>query len=97
MGTLDNETYITILEDIYTGATARVHVQNQVSKEILVLRGVRQGDPISPKLFTATIREMFKNAQQEEKGINIDGDKMSDLRFADDVSLTTEDVKYMEH
>ena len=25
-----NETYITVLEDIYTGATARVHMDNQI-------------------------------------------------------------------
>ena len=42
-----NETYITILENIYTGATGRVHMDNQVSEEIPILRGVRQGDPIS--------------------------------------------------
>ena len=40
---------------------------------------------------------MFKNAQLEEKGINIDGEKLSNLRFADDVALTTEDVTDMEH
>ena len=60
-----NETFITILEDTYTGATARVHIDSQVSEEISVLRGVIQGDPISPKLFTATIEEVFKNAQLE--------------------------------
>ena len=38
---------------------------------------------------------MFKNAQLEGKGINIDGEKLSELRFADDV--TTEDVKDMGH
>ena len=53
-------------------------MDNQVSEEILVLRGMRQGDPISLKLFTATI-QVFKNAQLEEKGINIDGEKLSDL------------------
>ena len=81
-----NKTYITILEDTYTGANARVHVDNQVSEEIPILRGMRQGDQISPKLFTATIQEMFKNAQIEEKGINIDGEKLSNLRFADGVA-----------
>ena len=40
---------------------------------------------------------MFKNAQLEVKGINIDGEKLSNLRFADDVALTTEDVRDMEH
>ena len=92
-----NETYITILEDTYTGATTRVHIDSQVSEEITILRGVRQGDPISPKLFTATIQKVFKNSQLEEKGINIDGEKLSNLRFADVVALTTEDVRDMEH
>ena len=41
-----NETYFTILEDTYTGATARVHIDNQVPEEIPVLRGMRQGDQI---------------------------------------------------
>ena len=40
---------------------------------------------------------MFKNAQLEEKGIHIDEEKLSDLRFADDVGLTTKDVKDTEH
>ena len=87
-----NETYITILEDTYIGATARVHMDSQVSEELPILRGVKQGDPISPKLFTATIQRVFKNAQLEEKAINIDGEKLSNLRFVDDVALTTEDV-----
>ena len=71
-----NETYIIILEDTYKGATARVHMDNQVSEEIPMLTGVRQGNPISSKLFTATIQEVFKNIQLEEKGVqNIDGEK----------------------
>ena len=60
---------------------------------------MRQGDPFCPKIFTATIQEVFKNAQLEKKEKNTDGEKLSDLRFADDVALTTEDLKdnNMEH
>ena len=43
------------------------------------------------------MQKAFKHTQPEEKGINIDGEKLSDLKFADDVALTTEDVKDMEH
>ena len=74
-----------------------MHTDSQVSEEIPIVRGGRQGDPISPKLFTATIQEVFKNAQLEENGININGEKLPNLRFADDVALTTEDVRDMEH
>ena len=69
-----NESYINIIEDIYTGAKARVHIEKQESEEINILRGVRQGDPISPKLFTAAIQEVFKNSELEPRGINIDGE-----------------------
>ena len=58
---------------------------------------MRQRGPISAKSYTATIQEVFKNAQLKEKGINIDGEKLSDLRFADDVALRTEEVKDMGH
>ena len=72
-----NETYITILEDTYTGATAIWIIKSQ--KKIPIPRSVRQGDPISPISFTATVQEVFKNAQLEEKGVNIDVEKLSDL------------------
>ena len=72
-------------------------MDSQVSEEIPILKSVKQADQISPKLFTVTIQEVFKNAQLEEKGINIDGEKLSNLRFADDVALTTEDVRDMVH
>ena len=91
-----NETYVNIIEDIYEEATARVHIENHVSETIHIARGVRQGDPISPKLFTTTIQEVFKNSDLEQRGLNIDGEKLTDLRFADDVALTTGKVKDME-
>ena len=91
-----NESYINIIEDIYTEAKARVHIEKQESEEINILRGVRQGDPISPKLFTAAIQEVFKNSELESRGIDIDGEKLTDLRFADDVALVTSTVEDME-
>ena len=72
-------------------------MDNQVSDEIPILRGVRQRDPVFPKLFTATIQKVFKNAQLEEKGIHTNGEKPSNLRFAVDEVLTAEDVKVTEH
>ena len=59
-------------------------------------RGVRQGDILSPKIFTAAMEEIFRNSDLERGGINIDGEILSDLRFADDVTLTSSSVKDME-
>jgi hypothetical protein len=59
-------------------------------------RGVRQGDTLSPKVFTAALEEVFKKANLEKMGIDIDGEILTDLIFADDVALTTTSVEEME-
>ena len=87
-----NETYVKILENIYKGATARVHLESHVSEPFTIERGVRQGGPISPKLITAVIEEIFKKADLD-KGINLDGERLQNLRFADDVALVKKTTK----
>ena len=58
-------------------------------------RGVRQGDPLSPKLFIAVREKVFKKANISE-GVNVDGENLTNLRFADDVALFSETTKQME-
>ena len=65
-----------------------------MSTEFPIHRGVRQGDPLSPKLFTA-VEEVFKEAHISE-GVNVDGENLTNLRFADDVALFNETTKQME-
>ena len=54
------------------------------SEKIRIKRGIRQRDTISPKLFTATLESIFRRLNWENKGVKIDGDFLSNLRFADD-------------
>lgn len=55
-------------------------------------RGVRQGDTISPKLFTAVVEDVLKTLEWDRKGININGVFMSHLCFADDLVLFSERI-----
>ena len=43
----------------------------------------KTGDTISPKLFTATLESIFRRLNWENKGVKIDGEFLSNLRFAD--------------
>ena len=53
------------------------------------MKGVRQGDTLSPVMFTAAVEEIFKR-MNIEAGININGVRLSNLRFADDIILFAE-------
>ena len=72
---------------LYTTVTVHLHKE---SEKIRIKRGVRQGDTISPKLFTATLESIFRRLNWENKGVKIDGEFLSNLRFADDIFLCTE-------
>ena len=50
---------------------------------------------IFPVLNTAVMEEVFKKEISE--GVNVDGENLSNLRFADDVALLNETTKQMEY
>ena len=83
------DVYIEILKDLCTGSSGTVHLHKE-SEKIRIKRGVRQGDTISPNLFTATLESIFRRLNWENKGVKIDGEFFSNLRFADDIFLCTE-------
>ncbi|CAG9125592.1 unnamed protein product [Plutella xylostella] len=65
-------TYIQILKKIYNNSTADIKLQNP-GPIFNIEKGVKQGDPLSPKLFTATLEEIFRKlaASWERKGIDV--------------------------
>jgi hypothetical protein len=74
-----------ILKETYQDGTAQIRTE-LLSEKIKIQKGVRQGDTLSPVLFTAAVEEIFKRTDQTS-GININGSKLNNLRFADDIIL----------
>ena len=62
---------------------------------IPVARGVKQGDTISPKLFNAGLEEIFRKLNWSS-GININGERLNHLRFADDIVIVGETIEEVE-
>ena len=93
---VSDEKYIRIIKAIYKDPSAKIHLENTTTNAFNILKGVRQGDPISPKLFTATMEEIFKNLSWESKGIVINGENLTHLRFADDILLVSHDPQELQ-
>ncbi|PZC74016.1 hypothetical protein B5X24_HaOG208430 [Helicoverpa armigera] len=85
--------YIEVLKCLYNNATMSVRVQEHSTKPIPLRRGVRQGDVISPKLFTAAMEDAFKLLEWQGLGININGEYITHLRFADDIVVMAKSME----
>ena len=80
--------YIDVLQECYTdcSTTFRPFFDDVV---VSVEKGVRQGDPISPNLFSACLESVVRRCDWSNFGLNIDGTLLNHLRFADDIVLIT--------
>ena len=66
----------------------------QLITKIKIMKGVRQGDTLSPAVFRAAVEDIFKR-MNIEAGINVNGVRLSNLRFADGTILFAESEEKM--
>ena len=67
------DVYIQLMNDIYINSSMTVQIHKE-SNKINIRRGVRQGDNISPKLFSAALESIFRRLTWETRGLKIDGE-----------------------
>jgi len=79
-------TFLNIIKDVYNNSTARV-ISDSPGEIFSVQKGVKQGDPLSPSLFNAALQNIFSGLKWDRYGLNIQGQYLNHLRFADDIVL----------
>nr|XP_049701309.1 LINE-1 retrotransposable element ORF2 protein [Helicoverpa armigera] len=87
--------YINIIKNIYLNCEAKIQLET-LGEKFSIKRGARQGDPLSPKLFSAVLEGIFRKLDWNGFGLNILGTKLNHLRFADDIVLFEENPAHLE-
>jgi hypothetical protein len=79
-----------LLQDLYMRQEVVIGITGEESHPGAVGRGVRQGCPISPLLFSIYAEVMMIEAMENcEKGIVVGGQVVGDVRFADDHAMVS--------
>ena len=86
-----------LIVNLYWRQHAVVRWDGEVSREVKVERGVRQGCIISPLLFNLYSEFMMKEAMEGVEGISFGGVNITDLRYADDAVLVADKRKKLQH
>ncbi|RXM98263.1 RNA-directed DNA polymerase from mobile element jockey [Acipenser ruthenus] len=79
---------IRLLKMSYDGPTSCVRIRNELSEELPIQTGVRQGDVASPLLFNTVIDAVMRKAFEGRRGVQCDENTyVTDLMFADDSAI----------
>jgi len=73
------------IENLYLTSKACVRVSGQLSESFIIKKGVRQGCPLLPTLFSLFINCIFNNCDKYE--ISIGDKRCYGCLFADDIVL----------
>jgi len=82
------------IKNLYLTSKANVKVDGQFSDSFNIMKGVRQGCPLSPILFNLFINDIFKDC--EDFGVPLGDTKCCGGLFADDVVLCAPSRSYLK-
>ena len=97
-----NPAYADLLKKLYNQQTAAVRTDT-LSRDFNIERGVKQGDPLSSLLFNCVSEGIMRKLQlkwrRSRRGVPLctHDDRLTNLRFADDILLTTMSLSGITH
>lgn len=63
---------------------------NGTIKEVKIIKGVRQGFPLSPYLYNLFMEEAIEEMKGVTNGVRINGEEVHSIKFADNIELVAE-------
>src|SRR3984885_7608136 len=91
------EELVLLLEDLYSKSMSAVRVDGELTEWFRVTVGARQGCGLSPYLFNLLLEAVMGLALETvDVGATINGQKINNLRFADDIDLVAEEHGHLQ-
>ena len=88
---------LNLIENIYEKANVSIKINGKLSPPFQSNKGVRQGCPLSPLLFTIYINDLIPFIHQRIEGIKVCKKEIKGLLFADDMALFSDTAQNMQH
>ena len=84
------------IQNTYIGCKTIIHCRDKKTLPVDILRGVKQGNPLSPLLFNIIIDPIIGTLDETTEGIKLENENISVLAFADDLVLLAKDRETAE-
>ena len=84
------------IKAMYTNTTSRILLGQHMTDWFLTINGVRQGDTLPPTLFAIFINDLIVELNILKKGVDIHGDNVAAMLYADDLVIIAESEKDLQ-
>ena len=81
------------IKSIYTNPLSCVQLNGTLLDWFRVISGVRQGDSLSPVLFSILIDDLAHELRDTKSGVDMGGEQISLFMYADDIALVSDELK----
>ncbi|KAH1027582.1 hypothetical protein HUJ05_001061 [Dendroctonus ponderosae] len=80
----------------HEGNSTRIKVDRKTKNDIPISQGIRQGDSLSPFLFTLIMDEIIEEISGLRMGYGINGKPICIICYADDATILAETEDYLQ-